>query len=361
MRLSGVSLRISAFPTKSVSSISYSSFRNFSVQSRTYNTVGTDQVVLAEKPSFTGNGPFVELPKFNAIGNPSKLLNISLPQSSRLCIRHGFMVAIDGDPNQITSTEKWLTDTADYQELLSNEPVSLVINGNNKSYTVLEVDKSSDEWLIMDYDNIIAWTGFNFKLSPVDLYKQLSSFKTAGKGVIVINGDNQLFNVNVNAGEEVFVDPNTLIATTRKPRTKIMTKGKSLTLFKRYGTSKDENKNTTPVKFNLPRVGLVGGVVVSIEKKLKSLQNSITNVFDISSIRSNWSSVKTSLKPISRYVYIAYEYVKLLLVGNIIKRDPIFFRITGPAKILINTNTDKYGRIFTKREIEAIHRTGNMN
>ncbi|KAK6454975.1 uncharacterized protein RJT20DRAFT_136142 [Scheffersomyces xylosifermentans] len=327
-------------------------FRGFSVSGARHNI--ENHIELAAKPQFTGGGPFVELPSFTPIGSPSKLLNISLPQSSKLSIRSGSMVAINGDLQKVKSSTRFLTSTTDYQELESATPVSLVINGNNGNYSIIEIHNPNEEWVVLNHDNIIAWTGFGFKLEPISLFQKLSSFKTSGKGVLVVNGDNELFAIEVPSNEEILVSPQSLIATTVKPNVQIL---------------KRDNKYLTPIestpilrslrfpRITFPRHGVLGSITMSIESFTRSLRANILKGLETSGMRSGYASLKQFLAPVGHYLHVFYDKSKLFLIDRAIKTSPIYFKITGPARLLVNSVGESHTgnrRTFTKREIEAI-------
>ncbi|ODV80637.1 uncharacterized protein CANTADRAFT_37599, partial [Suhomyces tanzawaensis NRRL Y-17324] len=168
---------------------------------------------IIAKPTVTGNGPFVALPEFEPIGSPSHLLNVSLPSSSKLNIRSGSMVAIDGDLSKLASTTRWLTPHTDYEEVRTNAAVSLVINGNGENYSIIDIKDAREQWSILRDDSIVAWTGFSLKLTPTSIVRRENSFLSYGKGVIVVNSPTQLLEITLKEGEEMVVNPDSLVAT----------------------------------------------------------------------------------------------------------------------------------------------------
>ena len=74
----------------------------------------------------TGSGPFIELPQFSPVGHGHDLLNVKMPQSSNLNIRTGALIAMNGDLDGLTSTNRQLEAGLSYQVLQSEESVSLI-------------------------------------------------------------------------------------------------------------------------------------------------------------------------------------------------------------------------------------------
>ncbi|KAK6463103.1 hypothetical protein DFJ63DRAFT_334660 [Scheffersomyces coipomensis] len=300
---------------------------------------------IAEKAEFTGSGPFIELPQFRSIGNPSKLLNITLPQSSRLNIRHGSMVAINGDLSQLVSYTRSLTKFTQYEELHSGDSVSVVINGNNKNYAIIDAESKSSNvnntpWIVLNDENIIAWTGYNFELKSKSILDKYRSFETSGKGTLVINGDNELFSIQLNPNESLLVNPSTLIATNGSISFKVLDGQNNATLT---------NILKSIPSINLPTVGIIGSFVNSIRARINSLKALITTNQVIVDINRYIGTT-------SQYIAKIYDSIKLSLTGTIIKKRPIYIEIKGPSKLIINNNTSVPNhRLFTKTEIEKIY------
>ncbi|KAK6200189.1 uncharacterized protein RJT21DRAFT_114618 [Scheffersomyces amazonensis] len=318
------------------------------LSSRSLSTSFTrlNNISIAERPQFTGNGPFIELPEFNPIGSPSKLLNITLPQSSRLNIRHGSIVAINGDIGQLVSYTRSLTKFTTYQELHSQDSVSFIINGNNKNYTILNSESTTKPWTILNDENIIAWTGYNFQLEPIKVLEKFRSFQTSGKGTIVINGDNELFDINLNENESILLNPTSLIATDGKIQFKVINGENNTRIWNLLSSLK------LPT-FTLPTTGLIGSINNSITGNYNQFKHAIvkqtTSNDAVQWINKSWNQISSTINS-------AYHWIKLRLTGTIIKKKPIFVDIRGPARLIISNNTViSNHRLFTKSEIQSIY------
>mmetsp|Transcript_5763 Transcript_5763/g.6917 ORF Transcript_5763/g.6917 Transcript_5763/m.6917 type:complete len:328 (-) Transcript_5763:104-1087(-) len=290
----------------------------------------SEEISNENLPKGTGKGPFIELPTFKPLGNPSDLLNITLPQSSKLSIRNGTIIGINGDLKNLTSVPQILHKT-EYQELMSNTSVSLLISGGMNNYSIIEVNSIEDKWTILNDKNIIAWTGFNLQLNPIDVLEKCNSFQTNGKGIIVVNGEEQLFDITLNANEQILINPNSLIAynssisyaTLNSPWTQ------PLSFFR---------------KFQFPTIA-------------QSFIGSIKSF-----IGSQYSRVITSLGINDQMNVLKnyYNSVKQFVTFNIINKlynKPIYFKITGPGRLLLDNNNHIPNRKnFSKKEINDIIR-----
>ncbi|RLV96178.1 Altered inheritance of mitochondria protein 24 mitochondrial [Spathaspora sp. JA1] len=279
---------------------------------------------VISKPLVTGNGPFIDLPKFTPIGN--SLLNISLPKHSTLNIRHhddsssSSLLAINGDIHDIVST-----NTDQYQQLKANNPVSLVINSN--SYSIID---TKEDWIILNDANLIAYTGYNFNITPISILNKFNSVKTKGNGTLVLN-DN-LFNLELSSSEEILINPNALVATTSEIKYKIL-----------------EKSNSSKKSWSLPKYGIFGSILNNrFFDKINQYRTDIT-----SKLTANNLTVYT--RPVILGIKKLIDWIQLY-ASTIIKRKPIYIKIKGPGKLLINNNPGvSNSQVFTRSEIKTIY------
>lgn len=177
-------------------------------------------VSLAEKPQVSGLGPFAATPSFTPLGQSSRLLNITLPAKSVLNISDGSIVAIDGDINALESSRCALEGGFEYDKVYCSSPISLLIKGHNQSYCVVPVSHD-DTWTIIKKSAIVSWSGRDFTLRTPNALKS-TFLKTTGGGKIVFSGSDQMYEINIESGEQVRVNAHAIIATTA---TSIITKG----------------------------------------------------------------------------------------------------------------------------------------
>lgn len=281
-------------------------------------------------PIVTGNGPFIELPSFKPLGNPSDLLNITMPQSSKLNIRNGTILGINGDLKNLSSVPQILHKT-EYQELTSNSSVSLLINGGMNNYSIIEVNNIDDKWTILNDENIIAWTGFNLQLNPIEVLEKRNSFQSDGKGIIVVNGEEQLFEITLGSNEQMLINPNSLIA---------------------YNSTIDyatlKNPWTQPFQFvrNLQLPAILHPHINSfksfLSKRYLRLVTSLGIHHQINTFTHHWNTLK---------MFVRFNII------NKLYNKPIYFKITGPGRLLLdNNNHSRNGKNFTKKEINDILR-----
>ncbi|EGW35470.1 uncharacterized protein SPAPADRAFT_48460 [Spathaspora passalidarum NRRL Y-27907] len=278
---------------------------------------------VIQKPLVTGNGPFIELPKFIPIDE--QLLNITLPKHSSLNIRNGSLLAINGNITDIQSVP-----SNSYQKLTSSGFNSLVINGN---YSIVD---TKDTWTILNEQDLIAYTGYNFDVTPTSILSKFRSIQTKGDGTIVLNGN--LFNIELAANEEILVNPNALIATTSTVNFQVLNKAKYSKLDWALPTQSIFGSLTSPITSLLDKITQYNKDIVS---KITQ-NNSYRNLLDYT------GPAKTRLKNLVDWI--------VLYATTIFKRKPIYIKIKGPTKLLINNETVVSNtKVFTRKEIKTIY------
>lgn len=301
-------------------------------------------VTFANKPTFTGSGPFVELPQFNPIGSPSTLLNVTLPASSSLNIRSGSTVALDGSLLSLSSTDKLLHGTS-YQQLRSNSPVSLIINGNSENYSIIDIKDKEEKWVILHDQNLISWTGFSLELSPIKVLLKYRTFESKGKGTLVVDGDSQLFDIELKVNEEISLNPNAFVATS------ISSDKIRLEVLKR---SAYKLPNLLPNFFSKvdTRLGLIGGVLNPIRGVLDKGRLNYNKAIDAITSKE----VVTAWNQIKHHLSTSNQFVQVYVLSYILNTKPITFRLQGPGRVLFNNNGQVSQRAFTRQEIYDINR-----
>ena len=213
-------------------SLKYSSLTKSSIRPIITSSTTNQQAILnsstitIDKPLVTGSGPFVEVPKFKPIGNPAKILQVVLPQSSKLNVRSisNSIIAIDNSStDQAPDNEAFIVNNKhsviDYQEIYSKCDLNLIIQGNNENnFKLIELKnqqlKSQDDWIILQDYNLIGWID-NFKLNieSIDLLDKFSSLKVNGNGYVLIDGgSNEVYELDLDENEDMLVNLNSLIA-----------------------------------------------------------------------------------------------------------------------------------------------------
>lgn len=298
-------------------------------------TTAKQAILLSEKPVFTGAGPFIELPSFTAIGDPSNLLNITVPSSSFVNIKSGSLVAIDGDLNGMTSSRQMLTAQVDYQKLYVENPVSLIINGNNH-YSIINVDKT-EKWKVIDSSNIIAWSGFTLDLKSVALFKKFFSFETFGQGKLILQGSNQLFEIDIDRNEEVLINPNSLVAT-----------NSPIIISTPLNNSRiDWPKLKIGNMFN-------NRVFHKINHYYGQFVNYLSQQLAKLGLNALFDPISHYYSVISRQIKFGWNWFTLNLIYPF-STKPIYLQIKGPCRLLVNNvHSTKNRKMFTKQEIQQI-------
>ena len=296
-------------------------------------------IQLATKPQFTGAGPFIELPTFNALGKSSNLLNVTIPSSSYLSIKSGSLVAIDGDLDLLVSYSKSLPNSITYSEVYTQSPVSIILNGND-NYSVIDIEDKSERWLVLDATNVIAWSGYTLELEPISIVSKLSSLKSQGKGTLVLQGSDQLFNITVEEGEQMLINPNTLIATNSSVE---FCSVKSPSILSTISWP----KITFP---KLSRSGILGVIPGYYDQFKHKLAKQLAEL----GVSKSMDSVRSSVHQFMTTVRSGWDYVKMNLF-DLLSPKPIYVKVQGPCKLLIkNTPPMSNRKMFTKQEIHGI-------
>lgn len=186
--------------------------RNLGSTSRTLQealTSATKVDAFGQLAKGTGRGPFIELPKFSPIGSPGHLLKMQIPVSSTVNIRSGSIIALNGDLDRIRLSR---AANPHFQLLETMAPATMVMSGNqNEAYHVIEASLERP-WTILRPSNITAWCGYDLELTSFAVTEQLQAYKTTGRGTLVVSGSRSLYAVKLEAGEELEVLPDNLVA-----------------------------------------------------------------------------------------------------------------------------------------------------
>lgn len=335
-------------------------------------------IQISEKPHFTGAGPFIELPNFASIGSSANLLNITIPASSYLNIKSGALVAIDGDLNGLSSYQQKLLTFVTYNKLVAQNPVSIIINGKSH-YSVIDVAKA-DNWKILSSNSLIAWSGFTLDLLPAPLFGNSHSFKTTGSGKLILQGENQLFEVEIEKNEEITINPLSLVATnsdsinpTALNNSRInwerlnFFKGSKVIEYITHAKSYVEEK-VTPAKSAAVELDVPKGIPSPQESSLASVKTQSQEVttkalLKISPMEGSLDKViakdpltnKDSIS-ITKEIKKVWDWISLNLLHRFSTR-PIYINVKGPCKILIDNTYARNNRsFFTKYEIHNIFR-----
>ncbi|CAN3372551.1 hypothetical protein DIURU_004954 [Diutina rugosa] len=285
-------------------------------------------VPIAQRPSVSGNGPFVELPRFKTVGEPSRMLNVTIPASGCVNIRSGFMIGVDGDVNGIMSTAT-NHNGLEYHAIQPLKSVSVLIAGRSANYALLD-NTDNEQWTVLDQRHIIAWSGLNFDLIPTMVLSRLASYQGIGVGTLVVNCDEigNLYNVEVRNGENFLINPNAIIATTTPIEYKVLKKAR---------VQLDWSKWLPHI--SLPRSGLFGTLGVRWDDIKEKIITKETRQF-FGKLLICWHECKQ---------WVSHKILRR------IHETPIYAQVKGPAKLLLNTKSSVANRkMFTNSEIDYI-------
>ncbi|EGV61495.1 hypothetical protein PSN45_000169 [Yamadazyma tenuis] len=283
----------------------------------------------------TGNGPFIELPEFEPLGNPTNLLSVKMPQSSNLSIRHGSLIAMNGDLAGVSSVSRKLSDSFKFQVLQSESAVSLIVGGKMKpnrmnNYTLLHISDKSETWTVFNDSSVVAWTGYGLEIEPTHVLSRWNSVKTIGKGHVLVSDGNKMLEIDIPEHESVFVTPNSLVASTVEP------------VFRTIQTF-----NVLP---KMPQLSLRW-------KTPRFVANAYARAVERLGAQNVVAEVSRSATRFKYHINNVVLFVRLYVVNRVFGK-PIWAQISGPSKLLVSTNEQVRGeRVFTKQEIEDIYRT----
>lgn len=313
-------------------------------------------IPLNDKPFVTGNGPFRELPRFQPIDNthPNSILTITIPQSSRLTIRNeSNIIGINGDFNNLSHMS-----TGEYSLIYSNSGVNILINGNNKQYSIIDVQDPQEQWLVLNKQNIIAWSGFDFGLERLEkpVVECMESYTTVGRGKVVVNGDHELFNVELKLGEEILLNPSSLIAV-NNPNIEISILGKDPVINQKFTRSFTGWKLP---ELNLPQYGITGSMFNMLRNVGERVKRSYLEAVEKIGVAKFMASLqirqiiggfKSTIRDFSQYVN--FKLLRYLLAKT--NTNAVYFKVKGPAKLLLN-NSHYTKRLFSAKELDDIFR-----
>ncbi|CCH45822.1 hypothetical protein BN7_5408 [Wickerhamomyces ciferrii] len=307
-------------------------------------------------------------PKFEPLGNPASLVNVSLPPSTVLNLRSNSILAANGDLNNLNSqlsVLKLLTKPLIYNQISSITPISIILSnkGSNKFFINLELN-SNDEWKILNTKNLTAWYGQDLKILNDKFGIKIQSGN--GSSNIILNGENQLFTLNLDSNETIYLNPKSIIAINSKSKDEIFTKLQSSTLssisipkFKIWDSIKiNFNQFLNKLNRNLKTINnssATSEIKATSQEELVSKPQLSTPATEQQLQQIGDEQTKTkfeipqSIKSIGTWIYNKFN--------NIYLNDKIFYQVKGPATIIIqNSTSNKTSQIFTNDQLKEIYK-----
>lgn len=301
-------------------------------------------------PRQSGEGPFVALPQFEAIGRPATLLNVSLPASATLNIRNGAVVAMNGDMAHISTRLRTLGPTRPllYHEVRSVLAASVLISGaGGSAFAIVDIDGADpDPWCIANSHNVIAWTGYDFELRPHlrvlahggGLFRlpQFTALRTHGLGRLVLGtgGSGDLFDIELGPNEELLLEPSCLVA---------------------------HNAAATPAAFRtiaganwlprLPSVGVAAKFAASVRSAYSQVAAKARRwITPTLAVLRNWRAVLLLGRNVAAFV--AGQWTRLT-------HKDVYYHVRGPCKVIVSGTGGGVPRrrTFAKAELESVYET----
>ena len=163
--------------------------------------------------------------RFEVLGAPFSLLSAQLSASQTLLTRRGTLVALTGKPDNVVSKLSLLSPLTRtfggipflYQSITSTSPITALISTKSPltSFTVVHLDGRLD-WIVAQRDALLAWTGQSLYVKPKLNYKlsiaHWGNSHVQGRGLLALVGKGQIYQINLNAGEEYVAHPSNVVA-----------------------------------------------------------------------------------------------------------------------------------------------------
>lgn len=317
------------------------------VISKRFNSTITNDISsqLSNIPKSTGAGPFIEYPRFEPLGNPASLINITLPPSSVLNLRTNSILAANGDLNNISSKLsilKLFTNPLIYNKISSTTPLSLILSnkGSNKFFVNLELSEL-EEWTIFNTKNLIAWYGPDLKITNNNkIGINLSSGNN--KSNVILNGETQLFTLNLEQDETLYLNPKSIIAINSSQSGSNFHKLDSSSL--QLSIPKFKIWDSIKIAFNSLYSKFNQYIQVPSETKAIETTKSITT----ENKSSTSFEIPQSLKSFGTWISTKFN--------NFILNDKVFYEVKGPATIIVQNSTSiSTSKIFTNEQLNEIY------
>ncbi|CAK9441240.1 uncharacterized protein LODBEIA_P51090 [Lodderomyces beijingensis] len=306
--------------------------------SRALATLATPVVPLT-RPQVTGAGPFRAYPKFAPLGEPSTLLSISIPQSSQIYISQSTIVGLNGHLENIRAETRSVFG-APFQRLQADGGASNVVVSGRSNYTVLDV---ADNWTVHDTSRIIGWAGDEVRLTTEKSVTQNGLVRFSGFGSLVIDGDSEIFKMDVRENEEVYLNPRAFIAVGRGATKEGVDVAASLLPYAKY-----ELHTLDLQHFHWPRA--VVDPVVKLRRQIRR-QLAAFNKWQKSYQEYLLPYLTPMFDFLGRVAQSIYNYVN----GRLIRRKPIYVKIQGPCSVLLdNHRMFSNNKVFTNAEIDEV-------
>lgn len=294
-------------------------------------------------PAVTGNGPFIDLPTCEPLGNPGSFLNINLPLSSIINIRTTSLIAINGNLEDIENQTKVLPEGFSYLEVRLKTPASIILTGSSSSvsnYSVIDV-KKGDSWSIINSKNLVAWCGYDIQLKQSSKRKE-KSVSCEGTGLLVVNGRHQLFDLELTENEELLINPNSLVASNIEAQELVSFPETSVS---RWLRSFSAPKIKLPPTIANPLSRLLSKVSSTYAQSKKTI---ITSLGLSSQYGNATSLIRNGFESVSKILSLNLE-------AYIFKRTPIYLSVKGPGKLILNDRCHiPNSKYFTKEEIALL-------
>ena len=342
-------------------------FKKLNRSLTTNNSSTVNNSITIDKPLGTGSGPFIELPRFKTLGKDGNLLQVIIPQSSsnlNIQINSNSIIGVtSNDGIDLNFQNKFLPidNGLEFQELSTtntNNELNLLIHGNNNNnYKLIELTKKQIKpWILIKDENLIGWIeNYKLEFQSIDILQNFKSLQIKGNGYILINGTNEgVIDLNLGKNEEILINPNSLIAINGNNN------DISYQLIPHIGLldNKFPKISLIPSKFafKLPTHGIWGNLFNPIKKFIKDNQDNYNKLVKTT---KQQLSLNQYINLIGNYIIKIYEFIYSKLFYNsegfLLRRNPIFIKIKGPARIIMNNNhVINNNKIFTIKEIKSI-------
>ncbi|CAN6646809.1 hypothetical protein TRVA0_022S00430 [Trichomonascus vanleenenianus] len=293
------------------------------VSRRLYSSVNSSVADLRDRvtdtPKINGSGPFADVPRLQIIG-PS-MIHASIPASSAIHTRRGTILGVNSATGiqSTLSTDGGLTELARsipvaYQRVTTTSPTTLLIGTQaaDASYAIVPVSKEYN-WIVTQRKALLGWTQpIHFGAAPEStLWSSSGAVQLeykSGPSQVALVGSGQVYQIELQDGETLQVNPRNLIAYT------VVDSSESM-----LGFTFRRRKIT---QYALPKLALPYGIESTVVGK---------RIIPLIDATSKW---------LAKYLFRA--------------RDQIVMEFSGPRTLLVQTNTSPLDDLMDKKDVDAI-------
>lgn len=280
------------------------------------------------------------------MGNPASLINVTLPASSVLNLRSNSILAANGDLNNITSKVsilKLLTKPLIYNKISSTTPLSLILSnkGSNNYFINLELSEN-EEWTVFNTKNLVGWYGPELQISNSKIGVKLESGNN--KSNVILNGKTQLFTLNLENEEKIYLNPKSIIAINAQKQGEF------------------HKLNSSNLQLSIPKFKFLHSWKIHFNSLYQKISKYITPKLEEDEKKSEVKPIESPKEEVTKSFEIPQSLKSIgtwisTKFNQIILKDKVFYEVKGPATIIVQNSTlISSNKIFTNQQLTEIYK-----